>query len=173
PSLFKGAEKGLVPVQILFCLKEKNQKKIDSHRWFFNVFGPVLQPNVCVLLDVGTQPGVSSIYRLWKPFDVNSNVGGACGEIVALKGKLLRNLVNPLVAAQNFEYKMSNILDKPLESVFGYITVLPSAFSAYQYITLQNDARGEGLLTQYFKGETLGHSADADLWTKNMYLAED
>lgn len=28
------------------------------------------------------------------------------------------------VAAQNFEYKMSNILDKPLESVFGYITVL-------------------------------------------------
>jgi chitin synthase len=31
---------------------------------------------------------------------------------------------NPLVAAQNFEYKMSNILDKPLESLFGYITVL-------------------------------------------------
>jgi cellulose synthase/poly-beta-1,6-N-acetylglucosamine synthase-like glycosyltransferase len=24
------------------------------------------------------------------------------------------------VAAQNFEYKMSNILDKPLESIFGY-----------------------------------------------------
>lgn len=105
---FKGAEKGLVPVQILFCLKEKNQKKINSHRWFFNAFGPVLQPNVCVLLDVGTQPGVSSIYRLWKSFDVNSNVGGACGEIVALKGKLLSNLLNPLVAAQNFEYKMSS-----------------------------------------------------------------
>ncbi|POW03761.1 hypothetical protein PSHT_11525 [Puccinia striiformis] len=170
---FKGSEKGLVPVQILFCLKEKNQKKINSHRWFFNAFGPILQPNVCVLLDVGTQPGVSSIYRLWKSFDINSNVGGACGEIVALKGKFLSNLLNPLVAAQNFEYKMSNILDKPLESVFGYITVLPGAFSAYRYIALQNDAKGEGPLTQYFKGETLGHSADADLWTKNMYLAED
>ncbi|POW08626.1 hypothetical protein PSTT_07328 [Puccinia striiformis] len=170
---FKGSEKGLVPVQILFCLKEKNQKKINSHRWFFNAFGPILQPNVCVLLDVGTQPGVSSIYRLWKSFDINSNVGGACGEIVALKGKFLSNLLNPLVAAQNFEYKMSNILDKPLESVFGYITVLPGAFSAYRYIALQNDTKGEGPLTQYFKGETLGHSADADLWTKNMYLAED
>lgn len=48
------------------------------HR-FFNAFGPILQPNVCVLLDVGTQPGPSSIYRLWKAFDINSNVAGACG----------------------------------------------------------------------------------------------
>jgi len=28
------------------------------------------------------------------------------------------------VAAQNFEYKISNILDKPTESFFGYISVL-------------------------------------------------
>ncbi|KAH9165559.1 chitin synthase-domain-containing protein [Lactarius sanguifluus] len=42
----EGAEKGIVPVQIVFCLKEKNQKKINSHRWFFNAFGPILQPNV-------------------------------------------------------------------------------------------------------------------------------
>ncbi|KAI0250489.1 glycosyltransferase family 2 protein [Lactifluus subvellereus] len=168
----EGAEKGLVPVQIIFCLKEKNQKKINSHRWFFNAFGPILQPNVCVLLDVGTMPGPSSIYHLWKAFDINSNVGGACGEIVALKGKYGEKLLNPLVAAQNFEYKMSNILDKPLESVFGYITVLPGAFSAYRYIALQNDARGEGPLQKYFLGETM-HGAGADIFTANMYLAED
>ncbi|GAA6021775.1 hypothetical protein JCM11491_007242 [Sporobolomyces phaffii] len=169
----KSAERGIVPVQICFLLKEKNAKKINSHRWFFNAFGPILQPNVCVLLDVGTQPGPTSIYKLWKTFDLNSNVGGACGEIVALKGKYFRNLLNPLVAAQNFEYKISNILDKPLESIFGYITVLPGAFSAYRYIALQNNDKGEGPLKEYFKGETLHHSVDADLWTKNMYLAED
>ena len=28
----EGPEKGIVPVQIIFCLKEKNQKKINSHR---------------------------------------------------------------------------------------------------------------------------------------------
>ncbi|EGN97877.1 glycosyltransferase family 2 protein [Serpula lacrymans var. lacrymans S7.3] len=173
PSMkIEGAEKGVVPVQIIFCLKEKNQKKINSHRWFFNAFGPILLPNVCVLLDVGTMPGPTSIYHLWKAFDINSNVGGACGEIVALKGKYGQYLINPLVAAQNFEYKMSNILDKPLESVFGYITVLPGAFSAYRYYALMNDDMGEGPLQKYFLGEKM-HGAGANIFTANMYLAED
>ncbi|KAJ3575497.1 hypothetical protein NP233_g1057 [Leucocoprinus birnbaumii] len=173
PSLqIHDSSKGVVPIQVIFCLKENNQKKINSHRWFFNAFGTILQPNVCILLDVGTEPGPTSIYHLWKAFDINSNVGGACGEIVALKGKYLRNLLNPLVAAQNFEYKMSNILDKPLESVFGYITVLPGAFSAYRYIALQNDSTGEGPLQKYFLGEKM-HGSGADIFTANMYLAED
>ncbi|KAI5837969.1 chitin synthase, class II [Morchella snyderi] len=169
---FKGAEKGIVPVQMVFCLKEKNAKKLNSHRWFFNAFGATLSPNVCILLDVGTRPGNTSLYHLWKAFDTDSNVGGACGEIKAMKGKGWMGLFNPLVASQNFEYKMSNILDKPLESVFGYITVLPGALSAYRYHALQNDENGHGPLSQYFKGETL-HGKDADVFTANMYLAED
>jgi chitin synthase len=169
---FKGAEKGIVPVQMIFCLKEQNSKKLNSHRWFFNAFGASLSPNVCILLDVGTKPGNDSLYHLWKAFDRDSEVGGACGEIKAMKGKAGVGLLNPLVASQNFEYKMSNILDKPLESVFGYITVLPGALSAYRYHALQNDENGCGPLAQYFKGETL-HGHDADVFTANMYLAED
>ncbi|UNI20420.1 Chitin synthase [Purpureocillium takamizusanense] len=169
---FKGAEKGIVPCQMIFCLKEKNQRKLNSHRWFFNAFGKALNPNVCILLDVGTRPGGNSLYHLWKSFDTDSNVAGACGEIKAMKGRLGSNLLNPLVASQNFEYKMSNILDKPLESVFGYITVLPGALSAYRYHALQNDETGHGPLSQYFKGETL-HGQHADVFTANMYLAED
>ncbi|KAJ2985075.1 hypothetical protein NUW58_g5726 [Xylaria curta] len=169
---FKGAEKGVVPCQIIFCLKERNQRKLNSHRWFFNAFGQALNPNVCILLDVGTKPGNNSLYHLWKAFDTDSNVAGACGEIKAMKGKFGKNLLNPLVASQNFEYKMSNILDKPLESVFGYITVLPGALSAYRFHALQNDETGHGPLSQYFKGETL-HGQHADVFTANMYLAED
>ncbi len=33
----------LVPVQIIFVLKAKNQKKINSHRWLFNAIGQILQ----------------------------------------------------------------------------------------------------------------------------------
>ena len=86
----------------------------------------MLQPNVVILLDVGTRPGAKSLYKLWKAFDMNSNVGGACGEIAVYKGRRWSALLNPLVAAQNFEYKMSNILDKPTEAAFGYISVLVS-----------------------------------------------
>lgn len=159
------------PMQMLFCLKEKNQKKINSHRWFFQAFGRVLDPNVCVLLDAGTKPGKDSIYQLWKAFDLEPMCGGACGEIKVMldHGK---KLYNPLIATQNFEYKMSNILDKPLESAFGFISVLPGAFSAYRYVALQNDKNGEGPLEKYFKGETL-HGGDAGVFTANMYLAED
>jgi chitin synthase len=169
---FKGAEKGIVPCQMIFCLKEKNAKKLNSHRWFFNAFGRALNPNVCILLDVGTKPDPKALYHLWKAFDTDSSVAGAAGEIKAGKGKAWLGLLNPLVASQNFEYKMSNILDKPLESVFGYITVLPGALSAYRYHALQNDHTGHGPLSQYFKGETL-HGQDADVFTANMYLAED
>ncbi|KAF9195658.1 Chitin synthase, class 1, partial [Haplosporangium sp. Z 27] len=168
----KSADRKIPPVQILFCLKEKNKKKLNSHRWFFNAFGPILNPNICVLLDVGTRPENTSIYHLWKAFDVNKNVAGACGEICAMKGRGCTNLFNPLVAAQNFEYKMSNILDKPMESVFGYISVLPGAFSAYRYKALLNDAKGNGPLASYFKGEN--QSGDMEnIFSANMYLAED
>ncbi|CAE6434835.1 unnamed protein product [Rhizoctonia solani] len=160
-----------VPVQILFCLKEQNKKKLNSHRWFFNAFGPLIKPNVCILLDVGTKPTGTSIYELWKCFDRHKGVGGACGEICVDVGRGCSILIkSPLAASQNFEYKMSNILDKPLESVFGYISVLPGAFSAYRYKALLGKP-----LEMYFKGETMhgGGSDGAGLFERNMYLAED
>ncbi|KAH7915695.1 glycosyltransferase family 2 protein [Hygrophoropsis aurantiaca] len=172
PTTTRDEDKGVPPIQMIFCLKENNQKKINSHRWVFNAFCPLLEPTVCVLIDVGTMPGPTSIYHLWRAFDINPSVAGACGEIVALKGDYGENLVNPLVAAQNFEYKMSNILDKPLESVLGYITVLPGAFSAYRYVALLNDELGEGPLQKYFMGE-LKQGESTDIFTANMYLAED
>ncbi|KAG8689825.1 Chitin synthase, class 2 [Ceratobasidium sp. 423] len=168
-------DKNLVPVQIIFVLKAKNQKKINSHRWLFNAIGKMLQPEICVLLDAGTKPGHKSIYYLWEAFYNDSNLGGACGEIHAMLGKGGKKLLNPLVAAQNFEYKMSNILDKPLESSFGYVSVLPGAFSAYRYRAILGRP-----LEQYFHGDhsladRLGKKGihGMNIFTKNMFLAED
>ncbi|KAJ3841463.1 class III chitin synthase [Lentinula raphanica] len=164
----------LVPVQIIFVLKAKNQKKINSHRWLFNAIGKMLNPEICVLIDAGTKPGHKSIYYLWEAFYNDPHLGGCCGEIHAMiKGG--KKLLNPLVAAQNFEYKMSNILDKPLESSFGYVSVLPGAFSAYRYRAILGRP-----LEQYFHGDhsladRLGPKGiyGMNIFTKNMFLAED
>ncbi|KNE72597.1 hypothetical protein AMAG_17040 [Allomyces macrogynus ATCC 38327] len=164
--VYPGARnnEAVVPLQLLFCLKEQNKQKISSHRWFFNAFAQSLKPEVCLLIDVGTKPLDKSIYYLWRVFNDDAQVGGACGEI-AVEGTFL-SMLKPITAAQNFEYKMSNVLDKPLESAVGYISVLPGAFSAYRWAAL------EGVpLREYFKGETLHRSGD--VVTSNMYLAED
>ncbi|WFD32423.1 chitin synthase [Malassezia sp. CBS 17886] len=170
----EGNDASMVPVQMIFCLKQKNAKKINSHRWVFNALGRHLQPEVCVLMDVGTKPGARALYHLWEAFYNNPNVGGACGEIHAMLRHGIK-LLNPLVAAQNFEYKVSNILDKPLESTFGYVTVLPGAFSAYRYRAICGRP-----LQQYFHGDhtmadRLGRKGlkEMNIFRKNMFLAED
>ncbi|KAH8925253.1 glycosyltransferase family 2 protein [Atractiella rhizophila] len=169
-----GDPNNLCPVQLILCLKQKNTKKINSHRWLFNAVGRQLDPEVCILIDAGTKPGGRSLYYLWEAMYHNKNLGGACGEITAQldKGK---KLLNPLVAAQNFEYKMSNILDKPTEHSFGYVSVLPGAFSAYRYRAIQGRP-----LEQYFHGDhtlaaRLGKKGvlGMGIFKKNMFLAED
>ncbi|KAI9845200.1 MAG: Chitin synthase, class 2 [Thelocarpon superellum] len=165
----------LPPVQMIFCLKQKNSKKINSHRWLFNAFGRILNPEICILLDAGTKPGPKSLLALWEAFYNNKDLGGACGEIHAMLGRGWRNLLNPLVASQNFEYKISNILDKPLESSFGYVSVLPGAFSAYRFRAIMGRP-----LEQYFHGDhtlskQLGKKGieGMNIFKKNMFLAED
>jgi chitin synthase len=165
----------LPPVQMMFCLKQKNSKKINSHRWLFTAFGRILNPEVCILLDAGTKPGPKSLLALWEGFYNDKDLGGACGEIHAMLGKGWKNLLNPLVAAQNFEYKISNILDKPLESSFGYVSVLPGAFSAYRFRAIMGRP-----LEQYFHGDhtlskVLGKKGieGMNIFKKNMFLAED
>lgn len=165
----------LPPVQFIFCLKQKNTKKINSHRWLFNAFGRILNPEVTILIDAGTKPSPRSLLALWEGFYNDKDLGGACGEIHAMLGKGGKKLLNPLVAVQNFEYKISNILDKPLESSFGYVSVLPGAFSAYRFRAIMGRP-----LEQYFHGDhtlskILGKKGidGMNIFKKNMFLAED
>jgi chitin synthase len=165
----------LPPVQFIFCLKQRNSKKINSHRWVLNAFSRILNPEIIILLDAGTKPGPKSLLSLWEAFYNDKTLGGACGEIHAMLGKHWHKVLNPLVAAQNFEYKISNILDKPLEAAFGYVSVLPGAFSAYRYRAILGRP-----IEQYFHGD---HTLSArlgkkgvegmNIFKKNMFLAED
>ncbi|KAJ1570044.1 Chitin synthase, class 1 [Nowakowskiella sp. JEL0078] len=171
-----------VEVQYLLCMKEHNRKKIDSHGWAFKAFAPLLKPDVIVLFDMGTKPERKALYHLWMHFKDEPTLGGACGEIqVRVDGKnewerTWKLLTDPLLASQNFEYKMSNILDKSLQSVFGYITVLPGAFSAYRYAAIKGKPLHEYFLREHTPAEDEEEKevgTCASILTANKYLAED
>jgi chitin synthase len=69
---------------------------------------------------------------MWEAFYNDKHLGGACGEVHCGLGPGWKNLLNPLSAAENFEFKIAYQLDRALEAAIGYITVLPGAFSGYR-----------------------------------------
>ncbi|CAG8558657.1 8033_t:CDS:2, partial [Dentiscutata erythropus] len=130
-------KKRIISAQMLFCLKEKNKGKIGSHKWFFNAFCPILSPKIFVLIKVGgVKPVDESIYHLWKVFS-NDQVAGTCGKLL-VNNRGWTKLLNPIAGALVFENKISNIINKPFESIFGYISSLSKDFSAYRYSAFQN-----------------------------------
>jgi chitin synthase len=55
-----------LPLQGVFALKQKNGGKLDSHLWFFYAFAEQLEPDYTVLIDVGTIPSRSALFRLFR-----------------------------------------------------------------------------------------------------------
>jgi len=102
------AASAMEAMQVVFCIKEKNAGKLSSHRWFFDALCKKLGPDIIYLIDAGTQPKSGSLEALRRSFQDFPNLGGCCGELKVFRPKCL-HLVN---SAQQFEYKMSHILDK-------------------------------------------------------------
>jgi chitin synthase len=131
-------EAQLAPLGVQCVLSSTSSQRLcPPRRWYEALWNLNLLPLVPTPLDdIEDIADTASSHR--KTFDKHKGVGGACGgtspltsisvgpwltvyvvEITVDLGRGCSNLLNPLVAAQNFEYKMSNILDKPLESIFG------------------------------------------------------
>jgi cellulose synthase/poly-beta-1,6-N-acetylglucosamine synthase-like glycosyltransferase len=150
-------------MQVLLAIKEHNKGKQDSQLWFFNKFCDHYMPETVLLVDVGTRPCRTSIFRLLRAMADHSEFAGVCGEIgvekeaVSMFPWFTTNAPflsdGPLVtAAQIFEYRSANFIDKALESFFGYISVLPGAFSGYKFAALKDDkGSGHTPLDEYFK----------------------
>lgn len=152
------------PLNIIFCVKQYNKRKLNSHLWLFGGFCEVINPEFVMLLDVGTKPMNDSLFYLYDALTRYPNIAGCCGEI----RPMAPSFWNLVVQAQVIEYKFSHMLDKALESTIGFITVLPGAFSAYRWEALQ----GDPLWRDYFKSIFAG-TEEMDTFNSNIYLAED
>ena len=141
------------------------------------------------MIDIGTIPLKESISEIVVYMDKYKQVGGCAGEIevfeptdkelgypiktidedgkVVLKKRscLQKTEALCLILAQYVEYKLSHYIDKAFETTFGFVSVLPGAFSTFRWEAIQGEP-----LRSFFKGlENDKHTAKE----ANMYLAED
>jgi chitin synthase len=62
--------------------------------------------------------------KLFSEMERDPQIGGCCGEIMVKSP----NYLNLVEACQHHEYKTSNNMNKCMESLFGYIAVLPGEY---------------------------------------------
>lgn len=154
-------------MNLYFCIKYKNSGKLSSHNWFFNGFCNELKPKYAILLDVGLRCYPEAIYKMYNYMRRHPTVGGVCG-YMSLKAEKVEDdemhkdedldclsslIVNifDIQKAQQIEYHFAHLIDKPFESIFKFIHVLPGAFSGYSMNALRPKDSKDALLREYFK----------------------
>ncbi|KAJ5743681.1 chitin synthase I [Penicillium manginii] len=106
------------PVQMLFCIKEKNEGREESHRWLSQAIFPALQPQMFMFILPGLHPRRDAIYRMLREIDSHQSCGEAIGQITP-NGSSLDWLRYPLAAVSALEQRLIYTFDKPIESGLG------------------------------------------------------
>jgi len=68
-------------INFILGVKQKNDGKVNSHKWFFQGVCNYLKPDFTLQLDVGTKTDDYAIVKLFKHMSNNPDCGGCCGEI--------------------------------------------------------------------------------------------
>ena len=163
---------------IHFVIKHRNQGKIESHKWFFKGFCEMMNPTYAQILDCGSICCWNSLSYIIKYLDNHKKVGAWAGEIEVLipekhpeTNKEFTISESILLRAQYVEYKVVNIFDKQMESFFGFVSVLPGAFSTFRWESIKGNP-----LTEFLKGAKDEFGMLDKLqscYTANKFLAED
>ena len=168
-------------INFMFCIKQRNDGKINSHKWFFQGICKYLRPEHCLMLDIGTRADDYALLKLYNHMKADANCGGCCGEIEvdltdrneygcgcdgqdSASGNGFGSYL--VQASQFFEYKMGHTPDKACESFFGFTQVLPGAYCIFRWEAIKG-----GPLDAFFKNVTRTQTPTCA--EANEYLAED
>ena len=167
-----------IPMPIHFVIKHRNQGKIESHKWFFKGFCEYMQPDYVQIIDCGSIPLWNSISRIVKYLEKHSEIGAATGEIEVIlpeknieTGQEFTFNESILLKSQYVEYKTATYLDKAMESLFSFVSVLPGAFSTFRWECINGHPLDEFLKGS--KDEFGSEASQMSCSTANRYLAED
>ena len=83
--------------------------------FFFEAFCEPLQLKFVILIDVGTVATETAVFRCMRAMDRHPQIAAVHAEPTVMKP----NLCHITVAAQHFEYKVTNFMDRSYGSVFG------------------------------------------------------
>jgi chitin synthase len=103
-----------------------------TERWLYQAFGRILEPEICIQLDVGAKPQANCVLEIWRTFNNSKSLGAAYGRVKVRPGTYGLNVLNPLVAAHRFEDEISDFLPQPFD-LLGFLSSPPSPLFAYRY----------------------------------------
>ena len=55
----------------MFCVKQRNDGKVNSHRWFFQAVRKYLKSKYTLMLDIGTKPDNNAVQKLYQFMECN------------------------------------------------------------------------------------------------------
>jgi chitin synthase len=156
--------------RVLFCLKAQNAGKLDSHWWFFNRLCPVIRPEYCIQMDVGTVPANQTVRHLWETLEQDSTCAAASACILSSPPSKPWKF---LQAWQYATFVWDKTIDWPVQTLCGYLEVVPGQFCILRWQALSSDKEPnertkDSPLNYYFRGLQALSPLES-----NLFLAED
>ena len=155
-------------VNFAICVKNQNCGKLHSHALFFQQICPVLDPELCYQLDVGTVVGASAISKLVAYMAAEPDVAAAASRI---RTSAPQGAASTLSIWQYMDFVMQKAVTWPTEVASGYLSVIPGQFCVFRWSAVSaptSHSGGERPLDTYLRGL----NAIAPL-ERVMFLAED
>jgi chitin synthase len=173
-QVFPEAKNGMeVSFPVLFCIKAENAGKLDSHWWFFRQICPIIQPEYCIQMDVGTVANRDTLAKLWSVMESDLTCA------VAVPSILTPSPSSPWQLLQGWQYAdfvWERAVHQSVQAQCGYLEVLAGQLCIFRYQALLPAVKqttdlyssSSTSLDRYFRGLQVLSPIET-----NMFLAED
>ncbi len=153
-------------ITVKLITKTQNAGKLDSHRLFYDLLCPQLNPDYCFQIDAGTLLDRSAFYEMCALFESDAKTAGIASNVL-IAPPSNRDVVQSF---QCGDFAVQKTIRWPSEVFSGYLSVLPGQFSAVRWRTFsQSPVQGElSPKDRYLRGQICRSAAES-----MMYLSED